>query len=63
VFAVAALTLTVAGTLQWRARRLPCPADAQVASACARARRWSLGVYCLSLGVFLLGGYFAFVAG
>ncbi len=39
VFGGAAVMLAVAGVLQWRARRAPCPADPVLASACMRARR------------------------
>lgn len=62
VFGLASLMLLLAGGLQWRARRLPCPADAQLAAACQRARRHSLWMYLVSLGLFLIGSFFAFIA-
>jgi len=62
VFATAAVLLSAAGVLQWRARAAPCPSDPALASACARARRMSRGVYFASLGLFAIGGWFAFVA-
>ncbi|HVG05385.1 MAG TPA: hypothetical protein VM937_10635 [Burkholderiaceae bacterium] len=61
VFSGAAVMLSVAGTLQWRARRAPCPADPVLASACMRARRVSASLYVASVGIFLVGALFAFV--
>jgi hypothetical protein len=61
VFAVAGLMLTVGGVLLWRARRLPCPADARVSRQCARLRRISAGVYGLALAAFVAGVLFAWV--
>jgi hypothetical protein len=62
VFTIAVGALALAGAMQWRARRLPCPADPRLAAACSRARRFSLGVYALAVGFTALGAFFAFVA-
>ena len=62
VFAAAALMLAIAGFMQWRARTLPCPADPALAAACARTRTMSLRMYFLSLAIYLIGVFFAFVA-
>lgn len=62
VFLTAAIMLLASGLLQWRARYLPCPADAALAQACARTRRQSLWLYLMSVAIFLLGGFFAFIA-
>jgi hypothetical protein len=62
VFSAAAIMLTLSGILQWRARSLPCPADPALAQACKRLRRQSLSMYLLSVGVFAIGGFFAFIA-
>lgn len=61
VFGVAAAMLAVAGVLQWRARFAPCPVDPVLRTACLRTRRVSLGVYLLSVALFAIGGWFAFV--
>lgn len=61
VFAAAALMLALAGLMQWRARRLPCPADPSLAAACTRARAVSLWVYGVSVALFVMGALFAFV--
>ena len=62
VFLTAAIMLVVAGFMQWRARRLPCPVDPVLAQACTRMRRNSLRIYLFSVGVFGLGVFFAFIA-
>jgi hypothetical protein len=62
VFAAAALMLTTAGYMQWRARSLPCPADPALAAACLRTRKTSLRVYVASVAIFATGGFFAFIA-
>jgi hypothetical protein len=62
VFAAAGVMLAAAGVLQWRARSLPCPADKAQAAACARTRRVSVGIYLFSVAVYLVGGFFAYVA-
>ena len=62
VFGVAGTMLVLAGVLQWHARHAPCPADPQLAETCRRTRRNSLRVYLLSLAIFAIGAWFAFVA-
>jgi hypothetical protein len=62
VFALAGVMLALAGVMQWRARTLPCPTDAALARACTRARRASFRVYSFALVVFLVGGFFAYLA-
>ncbi|PRC90728.1 hypothetical protein [Solimicrobium silvestre] len=62
VFGTATVMLIISGIMQWRARSLPCPLDPVLAVACARARKTSLLIYLFSVGMYLLGGFFAFVA-
>ena len=62
LFSVATVMLLLAGVMQWRARSLPCPVDPTLAAACARTRKFSLIVYLFSVGIFLIGAFFAFVA-
>jgi len=61
VFGIAAALLVVAGVVLWRARRLPCPVEAEQARACMRLRRWSAVLYATALFAFALGATFAFV--
>jgi hypothetical protein len=62
LFIVAGLMLVLAGYFQLRARTAPCPADPAVAEACEKARRVSMNVYRVSVAIFLVGYYFAFMA-
>lgn len=62
VFAVAGALLLLAGWMQWRSAKLPCPADKQLALACMKARRMSNVIYAISLLLFAIGFWFAFVA-
>ena len=62
VFGVAGVMLLLAGIMQWRARSLPCPTDPQLAALCTKTRRQSVWIYGLSVIIFLVGTFFAFVA-
>jgi hypothetical protein len=62
IFGLAAVMMVLAGYMRWRARTLPCPADPALAAACLRTRKVSIRIYWVSLVIFLIGGYFAFVA-
>ncbi|WP_018986559.1 hypothetical protein [Methylophilus methylotrophus] len=62
VFGLAGAMLLLAGWMQWRARLLPCPADAQLAALCMQTRRQSLSIYWVSVVIFLIGSFFAFLA-
>ena len=62
MFAAATLMLAAAGALQWRNRTAPCPADPALRNACLRTRKVSLWVYGLSVVLFAVGAWFAFVA-
>jgi hypothetical protein len=54
--------LAVAGYFQWRGRLAPCPADPALAAACTRQRRVSKAIYAVSVALYLIGGFFAFIA-
>lgn len=61
VFGVAAVLLALSGILLWRARQLPCPADLQLARACTKLRRWSVGLWSAAAAATALGIVFAFL--
>ena len=61
VFGVAFAMLALSGATLWRARLLQCPAEARLAQACLRLRRFSLALWAIALGCTLLGATFAFV--
>lgn len=62
VFGVAGIMLVIAGYLQWQASNAPCPTDPQLASVCTKTRKHSLIIYCLSVSIFGIGAFFAFIA-
>ena len=62
VFTTAAVMLVMSGALQWRSRSLPCPVDPVLAQSCQKLRTRSLSIYWLSVALFSVGGFFAFVA-
>ena len=62
VFGIAGTLLLLAGLMQWRSSKLPCPADKQLAKACMKVRKMSNVIYGISLLVFAVGSWFAFVA-
>lgn len=61
VFGAAGVLLALNGVLQWRNRTAPCPLDPLLRQSCLRTRRAALRLYAVSVVVFLLGGWFAFV--
>lgn len=61
VFGFAGLMMAASGALQWRNRHAPCPTDPALRQACLRTRKLSVVVYAVSVGFYLLGGWFAFV--
>jgi hypothetical protein len=62
VFGLAGAMLAIAGYLQWQARNAPCPADAALAAVCIRTRKNALRIYWLSVAIFAVGAFFAFIA-
>lgn len=62
VFAVAGVLIVVSGLIQWRNRNAPCPADPEQARLCMRIRKINKYVYLLSVLLYLIGFFFAFLA-
>ena len=62
VFGLAGGMLAIAGYLQWQARNAPCPADAKLAAVCTKTRKNALRIYWLSVGIYAVGAFFAFIA-
>lgn len=61
LFIFAAFMLALGGLMQWRARNEPCPIDPEVARACMKTRRWSLGFYIFSVIIYFIGFAFAYL--
>lgn len=62
VFGIAGLMLTLASYQQYRSRYLPCPTDPQLAMACNRQRKRSQVMLGISIAIYLLGIFFAYIA-
>ena len=62
LFSFAGVALTASGALQWHNRNAPCPIDPALRQACLRTRRVSVAMWGLSVAVYAVGGYFAFIA-
>jgi hypothetical protein len=62
VFGLAGAMLAIAGYLQWQARNAPCPADLSLAAVCTKTRKNALRIYWLSVAIFSVGAFFAFIA-
>ncbi len=62
LFSFAGLMLLASGALQWHNRHAPCPTEPALRQACLRTRKLSIRVYALSVLLYAVGGWFAFVA-
>ncbi len=60
VFGFGAVMLAAGGVLQWQARSMACPIDPAQAAACKTTRSWSVWVYFISLGLYIIGAAFAY---
>lgn len=60
VFGVGGILLVLGGLMQWEARKLVCPIDPKLAEACKTTRSWSPILYLVSVGIYLVGAFFAF---
>ncbi len=61
LFVFAGVMLSSSGALQYINRSAPCPIDPELRNACLRTRKFSLRVYWVSVGIYCVGGFFAFV--
>jgi hypothetical protein len=62
LFTAAGFMLAGSGYLQWRGRHAPCPTDPALRDTCLRTRKTSARVFGVSVLIYAVGGYFAFVA-
>jgi hypothetical protein len=62
IFAVAAALLALAGAARYLSRNAPCPIDPVQAMACRRLRRGSGIMLVVSIGIYDVGFFFAYVA-
>ena len=62
LFGLSGAMIVLAGVMQWHSRYAPCPTDPEQARACQRLRTISQWLYGLSVAVWCIGFFFAFVA-
>ena len=62
VFAIAGILLLATGFIQWKMRNAPCPVDPDLAASCMRMRSINKWVFMLSLLIYAVGFFFAFLA-
>ena len=62
VFGFGAVMLAVGGFMQWQTKIVACPTDPKLADACKETRSWSPTLYFVSLGLYLVGAFFAFAS-
>ena len=62
LFAIAGILLLVSGWFRYKNRNAACPADKDLAVACKNSRKFSDYIYYISITLFLIGGFFAYVA-
>ena len=57
----ALVSIIIAGYLNYRISRLPCPADPELGRACMQARDRSRHIYFLSVAIFLFATTFTYL--
>ena len=62
LFTFAGITLAISGATTYLNRRAPCPVDPVQAKSCRRARRFAVSVFVMSVVLYAIGFYFAFIA-
>lgn len=61
LFIFAGMMLAASGGMQWINRHAPCPIDPRLRDACLRTRQVSRRVFGVSIGLYAVGGFFAFL--
>jgi hypothetical protein len=61
IFSISVFLMIVTGVIQWRNQKAPCPVNPELRHACLKTRKLSLRIYLFSLGLLLIGAWFAFI--
>lgn len=61
VFGIGGVMLLLGGVAQWQQRHAPCPIDPGLRQVCMAQRRRSARIYGVSVLLFAVGTWFAFV--
>ena len=62
LFTFAGITLAISGATTYLNRRAPCPVDPVQAKSCRRVRRFAVSLFVMSVVLYAIGFYFAFIA-
>lgn len=62
VFSIAGIMIVITGIYLWKTRNAPCPIDPGPAGVCMRMRRLNKIFYILSVILYTVGFFFAFIA-
>lgn len=62
IFVAAGAVMAASAWLQWRNRRAPCPIEPALRAACLRTRRMSAVVLGVSVLIYGVGAWFAYLA-
>ncbi len=62
VFVVAGILLALSSYFLWVNRNTPCPIDEKQAKACMFLRKFSLYIIIVSIIIYIVGFFFAFLA-
>ena len=57
----ALLMIIVAGIINYRTAKLPCPLDSELGRVCMETRRQSQRLYFISTGIFAFASFFTYV--
>ena len=57
----ALVMIVVAGIVNYRTARLPCPLDPELGRACMQTRQRSQNLYFVSTGIFVFATFFTYV--
>lgn len=60
IFIASALLLLLSGWLMYRPGRA-CPTDPELARLCERAQFWNRRIYWVSVGIWMIGFFFAYL--
>lgn len=60
LFGVGGVLLVTGGIMQWKSRQMACPIDPKLGEACSTTKDWSVWIYFISVGLYLVGAAFAF---
>ncbi len=62
VFIFSASMLALNGFVLWKNKDAPCPIDPKLRDTCISGRKTSRNLYFISLGIFFVGFFFAYIA-